>query len=53
MVPAILGMRNARRFNYAAPVLLVLAALSWPFNGDVALYFVSGSLFLLMYIMGP
>ncbi|GEM_PF-3120298 len=53
MIPVLLGMRNAKRFNYPALLLLVMAALSWPFNRDVALYFLSGSLFLVVYIVKP
>jgi len=53
MVPVLLGIRNAKRFNYSALILLLLATLSWPFNRDVALYFLSGSLFLVVYIVKP
>ncbi len=53
MIPVLLGTRNAKRFNYSALVLLTLAALSWPFNRDIALYFLSGSLFLVIYIVKP
>lgn len=53
MIPVLLGIRNAKRFNYPALILLMLAALSWPFNREVALYFLSGSLFLAVYIVKP
>ncbi|MDK2383677.1 MAG: hypothetical protein QI199_02555 [Candidatus Korarchaeota archaeon] len=53
MIPVLLGIRNAKRFNYSALLLLLLAALSWPFNRDVALYFLLGSLFLVVYIVKP
>ncbi len=53
MIPVLLGIRNAKRFNYPTLILLMLAALSWPLNRDVALYFLSGSLFLVIYIVKP
>lgn len=53
MIPVLLGVRNSRRFNYSSLLLLLLAALSWPFNRDIALYFLAGSLFLAFYIVKP
>ncbi len=53
MIPVLLGMRNSKRFNYWAPVLLAMAALAWPFSGNVALFLLLGSLYLVIYIVWP
>ncbi len=51
MLPVIFGIRNARSFSSLPLIFLALSSIIWPYNREIALYLLLGSVPLLVSIV--
>ncbi len=51
MLPVIFGVKNARSFSPLPLLMLALSSVAWPYNKEVALYLLLGSVPLLVSIV--
>ncbi len=53
MLPVILGIRHAKRFNQSPYVLLLLSTIFWPFSGAIAYMFIVLGLVAMILVFLP